>query len=148
MTAPATVDAYLAAQPAPARAALTRVRAALRKALPGAEETISYSIPALRLGGRMVIYFAGWKAHWSLYPFGEAVRAAFGEALLGLEFSKGTIRFPLDRPVPVGLVQRLARYRAAEVAGLGPAKSASTARRSAREPAARKARPVARRGAR
>jgi len=142
---PSTVAEYLAAQPAPARAALRRVRAALRAALPGAEEVISYSIPALRLDGRVIVYFAGWKAHWSLYPLGEPVREAFGEALLGLEFSKGTLRFPLDRPVPVGLVRRLARFRAAEVAARvaktrGGARKAAAKRTAARRPAARRAR--------
>jgi len=138
---PSTVAEYLAAQPALARATLRRVRAALRAALPGAEEVISYSIPALRLDGRVVVYFAGWRAHWSLYPFGEPVRAAFGEALEGLEFSKGTIRFPLDRPVPVGLVGRLARFRAAEVAArVAKAKGGARKAAAARRPAARRAR--------
>jgi uncharacterized protein YdhG (YjbR/CyaY superfamily) len=121
--APNPVDAYIAAQPDAARPVLEKVRAAIRKALPDAEEIISYSIPAYRLPGGTVLFFAGWKKHYSLYPVGAALVEAFGEKLGPYEVnSKGTIRFPLDGPVPVGLIQRIARYRAKEVAALAKAK--------------------------
>ena len=94
---------------------LQRVREIIRKAVPGAEEVISYQIPAYRLGGTPVIYFAGWKRHYSLYPVTAYVVAQAGEKLDGYERSKGTIRFPLDERVPVRLIARIAKLRAEEV---------------------------------
>lgn len=113
-----SIDAYIAAQPASAQAALEQVRAAIRKALPAAEETISYQIPAFKLAGRVVIYFAGWKKHYSVYPASAALLAAFREELGPYEANgKGTIRFPLAQPVPAGLIARIAKYRAKEQGG-------------------------------
>lgn len=109
MPKPLSVDDYLAAQPDETRAALRKVRAVIRKTLPGAEETIGYGIPCYRRGGTYVVYFAGWKRHYSLYPVGDRAVAAFGETLAPYEMSKGTIRFPLSEPVPLGLIQRLVR---------------------------------------
>ena len=115
-TAFPSVDAYLAAQPASARAALGLVRQAVRRALPEAQESISYRIPTYKLNGRAVLYFAGWKKHFSLYPASEALLAAFPE-LSRYGISKGTIRFPLAEPVPEDLIERLARFRAEEARG-------------------------------
>jgi uncharacterized protein YdhG (YjbR/CyaY superfamily) len=111
-----TVDDYLAAQPAAARAVLSRVRAAILKALPRAEEGISYQIPVFKVAGRAVIYFAGWKAHWSLYPATGYVKERLAEDLAPYAISKGTIRFPFGQKVPVRLVARIARLRAEEEA--------------------------------
>src|SRR5262245_39765399 len=109
MTGAPSVDAYLAAQPPAARGVLAKVRATLRKALPGAEEVISYQIPAYQLHDRMVLYFAGWKAHYALYPVGETLTAAFRDELAAYELSnKGTVRFPLDAPPPLALIARIA----------------------------------------
>ncbi len=116
MTNPTTVTEYIAAQPPASRTVLRTVRATLRKALPGAEEGIGYSIPCYRLDGRIVIYFAGWKAHWSLYSATPALVAALGTQLVRYEHSKGTIRFPLDEPVPVQFLTRIAKFRAREEA--------------------------------
>ena len=112
-----TVAAYIAEKPADARRALRTIRAAVRKAVPGAEEVISYGIPAVKKDGRIVIFFAAWKEHCALYPVTGELIAAFKEELSPYELShKGTVRFPLDGPVPTGLVTRIAQYRAAEVA--------------------------------
>ena len=108
------VDEYISAQPETAQAVLQRVRSTLRKALPGAEEVISYKIPAYRLHGGIVLYFAGWKQHYSLYPVGERVVAAFKDHLVSYKVSKGTIRFPLSEPVPAKLIERIAKFRAEE----------------------------------
>ena len=75
---------------------------------------ISYKIPAYRLHGEIVLYFAGWKQHYSLYPAGERVIAAFKDQLASYKISKGTIRFPLSEPVPVTLIERIAKFRAKE----------------------------------
>lgn len=131
LTSTAAVDAYIAKQPAEGRSALERVRTVIRKALPGAEEVISYGIPACRLEGRCVVYYAGWKRHWSLYPVTEPIRAALGPELAGYEFSKGTVKFPLGEKVPEKLVARIVKELALAAAARGKAKS------SARKAAAR-----------
>ena len=123
-TPDASVEAYLAAQPDVTRRVLVKVRAALRTALPGAEEVISYRIPAYRLHGRIVIYFAGWKEHYALYPVTADLIAAFEKELAPYELShKGTVRFPLDAPVPAPLIVRIAKYRAAQVVARRAAKA-------------------------
>ena len=110
---PASVDEYIAAQPAPSHLPLRRVRAAIRKALPAADEVISYGIPAYKLAGRVVIYFAGWKTHYAIYPLTARVTAALGTALDRYDQSgKGTIRFPYDAAVPGPLIGRIAKLRA------------------------------------
>ena len=110
------VDDYLAAQPEAARAALELVRGAIRRALPEAEERISYQIPSYRLAGRAVLHFGGWKRHYALYPASERVVATFESALEPYSITKGTIRFPLGEPVPVDLIEGIAKLRAEEVA--------------------------------
>ncbi len=119
-----SVDDYVAAHPQDVRAVLQRVRSTLRKALPGAEEVISYQIPAYKLHGGAVIYFAGWKQHYSLYPATAPLVAAFHDELAPYQLSKGTIRFPLSEPVPVRLIARLAKFRAQETAERTKAKVA------------------------
>lgn len=115
----ASVAGYIAAQPPKTRAALRKVRSAIRKALPGAEEVISYQIPAYKLNGHVVIYFAGWKQHYAVYPAGRRLVATFKADLEPYEANKkGTIRFPLSEPVPVKLIEALARFRAKEVTEL------------------------------
>jgi uncharacterized protein YdhG (YjbR/CyaY superfamily) len=118
-----SVDEYIAAQPEVAQGALQRLRSIIRKAMPAAEEVISYQIPAYRLHGGVVIYFAGWREHYSLYPLNDPLLAAFKEELASYKLSKGTIRFPLSEPVPVKLIGRLARFRARQAAEMAMAKS-------------------------
>lgn len=108
------VDEYISAQPESAQGVLQLVRSTLRKALPEAEEVISFKIPAYRLHGGIVLYFAGWKQHYSLYPAGERMVAAFKDQLAAYKVSKGTIRFPLSEPVPVKLIEHIAKFRAEE----------------------------------
>jgi uncharacterized protein YdhG (YjbR/CyaY superfamily) len=108
------VDEYISAQPETAQVVLQLVRSTLRKALPGSKEVITYKIPAYKLHGGIVLYFAGWKHHYSLYPAGERMIAAFKAQLATYKVSKGTIRFPLSEPVPVKLIERIAKFRAKE----------------------------------
>ena len=110
-----SVDHYIAAQPEAVQSILERVRNIIRKAIPNADEAISYQIPTYKLNGRAVIYFAGWKQHYSLYPVSGLVKAAFPDELAPYEINKGTIRFPLSRPVPAKLIERIAKLRAEEV---------------------------------
>jgi uncharacterized protein YdhG (YjbR/CyaY superfamily) len=119
-----SVDEYIATQPEGVRKALQRVRGAIRKAVPGAEEGISYQIPAYKLDGGPVVYFAGWKEHFSLYPATGELVAAFEDDLAPYKVSKGTIRFPLSKPVPVKLIERIAKFRAEETRARQQAKRA------------------------
>jgi uncharacterized protein YdhG (YjbR/CyaY superfamily) len=110
-----SVDEYIASQPVAAQSVLKLVRNAIRKAIPAADEVISYKIPTYKLHGGAVIYFAGWKQHYSLYPANDGILSKFNEDLAPYEVNKGTIRFPLSQPVPVKLIERIARFRATEV---------------------------------
>jgi uncharacterized protein YdhG (YjbR/CyaY superfamily) len=123
-----SVDEYIASQPEAVRGVLQRVRGAIRKALPEAEEVISYQIPAFRLNRRIVLFFAAWKEHYSLYPALE-VASAFKDDLVRYNVSKGTIRFPLSEPVPVKLIERIAKFRAKVVAERQKAKAAAPKKR-------------------
>ncbi len=111
-----SIDEYIATKPEAIQGVLTRVRSIIRKALPGAEETISYQIPAYKLHGRAVLYFAGWAQHFSLYPATGGLADAFQDELAKYKVTKGTIRFPLSEPVPVKLIERIAKFRAKEAA--------------------------------
>ena len=114
-----SVDEYIAAQPAVVQRILQRVRATIRRAVPEAQETISYNMPTYRLSGDRLLYFAVWKQHYAIYAATAQVLAAFREELRPYEIDKGTIRFPLSAPVPVKLIGRIARFRAKEIAGRG-----------------------------
>jgi len=125
-----SVDQYIASQPKAVQGLLERVRSTIRKAVPGAEEVISYQIPAYKLRGGAVLYFAGWKQHYSLYPATAQLVAAFKDDLAPYEVNnKGTIRFPLSQPVPVKLIGRIAKFRAKEVAEREKAKAAASKKR-------------------
>jgi uncharacterized protein YdhG (YjbR/CyaY superfamily) len=120
---PADVDAYLAAQPPEVRAALVKVRTALRRALPASVEAIKYGMPAYLVDGRAVVSFAGWKNHYALYIVETALFDAIARELPAREASKGIIRFALDESVPASLLARLASWSAAGPAALPAAKT-------------------------
>jgi uncharacterized protein YdhG (YjbR/CyaY superfamily) len=111
--APRDVDEYLAGVPEPARSTLNRMRAAIRSSLPrGATETISYKIPAFKYG-KVLVWFAAFSDHCSLFPT-AAVIDAFQKDLEGYSTSKGTIHFPIDKPLPTALVKKLVKARLAQ----------------------------------
>lgn len=111
-----SVDDYIALQPLPAQTILERVRTTIRKALPKAEEVISYNIPTYKVNGEPVIYFAGWKRHFSLYPISKRTAFEFQSELAQYQLNKSTVRFPLSEPVPIKLIASIAKFRAKEIA--------------------------------
>ncbi len=118
-----SVDEYIKAQPLELQPVLRRVRSIIRRAVPEATEAISYQIPAYKLAGRALIYFAAWKQHYSIYPATDPLMAAFKGELTPYRVSKGTLRFPLSQPVPVKLIERIARFRAEETLRSATAKT-------------------------
>jgi uncharacterized protein YdhG (YjbR/CyaY superfamily) len=119
-----SVDEYIAAQPDAVRGKLRLVRRTIRRALPGADEVVSYKMPTYKLHGEAVLHFAAWKQHFSLYAASGPLVAAFREELASYKVSKGTIHFPFSEPVPVKLIERVAKFRAKEAA----AREGSTSR--------------------
>jgi len=110
-----SVDEYIAAQPEAARRALELVRTAIRKAVPKAEESITYKMPTYKMHGERLLYFAGWKQHYSLYPATKRLIATLKNDLKPYEVVKSTVRFSLAEPVPAKLIERIAKFRAKEV---------------------------------
>lgn len=117
-TASARVRTYLAGLPPAARKVAKQLRDAIRAAAPGSVDAFSYGIPAVAVDGKKVVWYAGWKAHCSLYPISDATRKALAAQLHGIANDKGTVRFPLDGPLPVALIGKLVKARVAELKAL------------------------------
>src|SRR5690349_25122827 len=109
------VDAYLAALPADQRQLLEGVRAAVRRLVPDAEDTISYDMPAFRLDGRFLLSYAGWKRHCSLYPLDDALLERHADAIRSNQRTKGSLHFSADKPLPDALLRDLVEARASEL---------------------------------
>jgi uncharacterized protein YdhG (YjbR/CyaY superfamily) len=109
---PKTIDQYIAIQPIENRPMLQQMRVAIHEAAPQAEEAISYQMPSFRQKGTLV-YFAAFKDHLSFFPTGSGVEA-FKDRLSAYKTSKGTIQFPLDKPLPLDLIKEIVRFRVKE----------------------------------
>jgi len=107
-----SIDAYIAAFPEDVRKKLETLRKVIQGAAPGAEEAIAYGIPTFRLNGNLV-HFAAFKDHISLFP-GASPVPVFKKELSSYKLSKGTIQFPLDRPIPYDLVKKIVKFRVRE----------------------------------
>lgn len=116
---PKTIDEYIAMFPKDVQKILENLRQVIRETALEAEETISYGMPAFKLNGKVLVYFAGWKNHIGFYPAGslEAFKKeelAFREELASFKQAKGTVQFPFDKPIPVDLVKRIVKFRIKE----------------------------------
>jgi uncharacterized protein YdhG (YjbR/CyaY superfamily) len=109
----AEVNAYLAAVPADARAALEKLRETVKAVAPNAVEVISYQIPTFKLNGRMLVSYAAFKNHCSFFPGAAAIKAYEAE-LNAYQTAKGTVRFPANKPLPATLVRKLVKLRILE----------------------------------
>jgi uncharacterized protein YdhG (YjbR/CyaY superfamily) len=114
MAAPASVDEYMAALPARSRAALEKLRSTIKTAVAEATETISYGMPAFRDHGRILVYYAAFTDHYSVYPASAAIMKVLGDELKPYVTGKGTIRFDADKPIPVTLVRKIVKARLEE----------------------------------
>ena len=126
-TKPQTIDEYLATLSSDKRAALEKLRRAIKSAAPKAEECISYQMPSFRLNGRMLVSFAAWANHCAFYP-GSYPLEVHQKELKTYDTSKGTLRFPIDRPLPASLVRKLVKARIEQ----NTAKQAAAAKRAKR----------------
>ncbi|MGD0876659.1 MAG: DUF1801 domain-containing protein [Anaerolineales bacterium] len=109
---PYSIDEYIALYPEETQKILKQIRGTIKAAAPDAEEKISYQMPAFAQKG-ILVYFAGWKDHIGLYPIPSGIQA-FKQELSEYETSKGSIKFPLDKPIPLDLISRIVKFRLAE----------------------------------
>lgn len=109
-----TVDEYIAKFPKDVRDVLEELRRVIREAAPEAEEAISYGMPAFKLHGRSLVFFAAWKNHVGFYPGGPSAIEAFKKELSPYKHAKGSIQFPLDKPIPFDLVRKMVKFRVKE----------------------------------
>jgi len=119
--APATINEYIAGFPADIQLILNQVRATIQQAAPDAEESIGYGMPAYKLNGRPLVYFAGYKSHIGFYatPTGHS---EFAKELSKYKQGKGSVQFPIDQPMPLELIAQIVEFRAIENLGKGRAK--------------------------
>lgn len=107
------IDEYIAEFPPSVQESLQEVRMAIRKAAPGVVEKISYRIPAFTLNGRYLVYFAGFKEHVGVYP-APVEAEELREALAPYRSGKATVRFPLDKPIPVDVISKIVKFKVKE----------------------------------
>jgi uncharacterized protein YdhG (YjbR/CyaY superfamily) len=108
-----TIDDYIKTFPADVQNILEKIRQTIRKAAPAAVETISYQMPAFKLNGKNLVYFAAWKNHIGFYPMPSGA-AAFQKELAPYKAAKGSVQFPLDKPIPLDLVEKIVAFRVEE----------------------------------
>jgi uncharacterized protein YdhG (YjbR/CyaY superfamily) len=115
VTEDSPIEAYLAKRPADQREVLQRLRTQVSRLLPDAEESISYGIPTFKLGGRAVVWYAGWRSHCAIYPLTDSFLSAHEDELAGIARTKGSLHFTPDAPLPERIVEGLVRARLADL---------------------------------
>jgi uncharacterized protein YdhG (YjbR/CyaY superfamily) len=108
-----SMDEYIASFPEDVQKTLEELRATIKSAAPAAEETISYNIPTFTLNGKYLIYFAGWKHHISIYPIPTGSES-FNKQVAKYVEGKGTLKFPIDKPLPLKLITKIVKLKVAE----------------------------------
>ena len=112
-TTPKTIDEYVAGFPPEVQEILQKIRMTIRKAAPDAEEKISYQMPTFTLNGKNLVHFAAFKNHIGFYPVPTGIEA-FKRELSVYETGKGSVKFPLDRPIPYALISKIVKFRVKE----------------------------------
>jgi len=105
-----TIDEYISTFPKNIQVVLETIRQTIKEAAPYAEESISYQIPTFKLNSNYIIYFAGWKNHIGLYPVTDVIKKKFKKEFASYKTAKGTVQFPLDKPMPLSLIQKIVKY--------------------------------------
>lgn len=108
-----SIDEYIAACPEQSQSYVQKIRETIRAAVPKAKEKISYQIACFELNGKNLVHFAGWKGHVSMYPIPSGTKE-FAKEIAKYADGKGTIKFPLDKPLPLKLIRQIVKYRVAE----------------------------------
>ena len=108
-----TMDEYIAQFPKNVRDVLEELRRVIRESAPEAEETISYGIPTFDLNGKHLVHFAAYKNHIGFYPTSSGI-TRFKKELSRYELSRGTVRFPINEPIPFDLIRKIVKYRVKE----------------------------------
>lgn len=111
---PQSIDEYIAGFPAETRKILEDLRALVQETVPDATEKISYGMPAFNLNGGYLVYFAAWKKHIAFYPITPGLEKALGREIAPYCSGKGTLKFPLGKPMPISLMKKIIEFRATE----------------------------------
>ena len=108
-----SIDEYISTFPEDAQKALEEIRATIKSKVPGAEEYISYNMPAFKVNGEYFVHFSAWKNHIGMYPIPEG-NEAFQKELLKYKSAKSSLNFPLDKPMPLKFIEKVVKFRIAE----------------------------------
>jgi uncharacterized protein YdhG (YjbR/CyaY superfamily) len=120
-TAPKNIDEYIAGFPRDVQVILEKIRKTIREAAPRAEETISYQMPAFKMNG-FLVYFAAYKNHIGFYPMPSGIEK-FKKELSVYEGAKGSVKFPIDKPMPLGLISKIVKFRVKENSAMAKEKA-------------------------
>lgn len=110
-----TMDEYIGSFPKDVRDVLEELRRVISESAPKAEEAISYGMPAFKLHGKGLVYFAAWKSHIGFYPAGPSAIEAFKKELSPYKQAKGTIQLPLEKPIPFDLIRKIVKFRVKQI---------------------------------
>lgn len=108
-----TVSGYVNSFPLDTQKILTKIRETIKKAAPNAEECIAYRMPAYKLNGKPLVYFAAFKNHIGFYPTPQGIKS-FNKELSEYKHAKGSVQFPIDEPIPLDLIKKIVKFRAQE----------------------------------